>query len=196
MTGRPLERQFDGRGILGYACGGAGRQVVGAGPEQEGSVEPTENVSAAIMDLLRERLGDRVDEYSFPPPVFGTMEAEFLALDLVAGTLSVQFPVLEQHLNPYRTMQGGMIVAAVDNTFGPLSVLVAPPNVTRQLELTYSRPVTLGLGHIVVTARFLGREDRWLRFQAEVCGPAGERLARAKAAHWIVDGGDAAGNER
>ena len=68
--------------------------------QQEGSVEPTENVSAAIMDLLRERLGDRVDEYSFPPPVFGTMEAEFLALDLVVGTLSVQFPVLEQHLRP------------------------------------------------------------------------------------------------
>jgi len=34
-------------------------------------------------------------------------------------------------------MQGGMIAAAVDNTIGPLSFLVAAPNVTRRLEMKY-----------------------------------------------------------
>jgi acyl-coenzyme A thioesterase PaaI-like protein len=98
-----------------------------------------------------------------------------------------QFPVLESYLNPYGTMQGGMVAAAVDNTLGPLSVLIAPPNVTRHLEMTYSRPVTLVMGHIVVSARLLERKDRLLFFRAEVRDQEGLRLARAKAVHWIMD---------
>ena len=80
-----------------------------------------------------------------------------------------------------------MVAAAVDNTLGPLSMLVAPPSVTRQLEITYSRPVPLDIGHIVVSARLLERRDRWLFFKADVRSPEGLRLARSKAVHWILD---------
>jgi hypothetical protein len=38
-------------------------------------------------------------------------------------------------------MQGGMIATAVDNTIGPLRDVVAPPNVTRTLEMRNSHPV-------------------------------------------------------
>lgn len=154
-----------------------------------------DNLSSVIMEILRDRLGDRVDEYAFPPPVFATMRGEFLELDLEAGALTAQFPVLESYLNPYGTMQGGMVAAAVDNTLGPLSVLVAPPNVTRRLEMTYSRPVTLDVGTIVVTARLLERRDRWLTFGATVRDRAGQRLARSRAVHWIVDEGGAWGSD-
>ena len=141
------------------------------------------------MAILRDRLGDRVAAYAFPPPVFVAMQGQLLAFNLEAGTLTARFPVQTSYLNPYGTMQGGMIAAAVDNTLGPLSVLVAPPNVTRRLEMIYGRPVTPGMGHIVVTAQLLAREDRWLHFRAEVRDPAGRRLARAKASHWILDVG-------
>ena len=154
-------------------------------------MEQTDNLSAAIMDILKGKLGDRMAEYAFPPPVFAAMEGDFVALDLDAGLLTVQFPVLESYLNPYGTMQGGMVAAAVDNTLGPLSVLIAPPNVTRHLEMTYSRPATLDMGHIVVNARLLERQDRLLFFRADVRDREGLRLARAKAVHWIVDGGKA-----
>ena len=80
-----------------------------------------------------------------------------------------------------------MVAAAIDNTLGPLSVLVAPPNVTRRLEVTYNRPVTLDMGCIVVDAKFLERQDRWLFFRATVRSREGLRLARAKAVHWILD---------
>ena len=150
-------------------------------------MDKTGPLSSAIMDILRERLGDRIDEYAFPPPVFSAMQGEFVAFDLEAGTLTARFPVLAHYVNPYGTMQGGMIAAAVDNTLGPLSVLVAPPNVTRRLEMTYSRPVTPEMGHIFVTAQLLDRQDRWLSFKAEVRSPTGQRLARARASHWIVD---------
>jgi acyl-coenzyme A thioesterase PaaI-like protein len=139
------------------------------------------------MDVLRDKLGDQMDECVFPPPIFVDMEGEFLDLDLNAEHLTAQFPVRERYLNPYDKMQGGMIAAAVDNTLGPLSVLVAPTNVTHRLEMTYSRPATLDMGHIVVTAALVERQGRRLFFKADVRTQEGLRLARAKAVHWIVD---------
>ena len=142
---------------------------------------------STIMDILRGKLGHRMDEYAFPPPVFVAMEGEFLDFDLEGGALKARFPVRQSYLNPFGTVQGGMVAAAVDNTFGPLSMLVAPPSVTRQLEMTYSRPVTPDVEYIVVSARLLEREDRWLYFRADVRTPEGLRLARSKAVHWIVE---------
>jgi acyl-coenzyme A thioesterase PaaI-like protein len=146
-----------------------------------------DNLPSAIVDILRGRLGDRMDEYAFPPPVFAAMKGQFVEFDLDAGVLTAQFPVLESYLNPYGNMQGGMVAAAIDNTLGPLSVLVAPPNVTRRLEVTYNRPVTLDMGYILVDGRFLECQDRRLFFRATVRSREGLRLARAKAVHWIMD---------
>lgn len=147
------------------------------------------NISAKILENLEDKLGDQMEEYTFPPPVFIAMEGEFLKLDLESGILKNRFPVRESYLNPYGAMQGGMVAAAVDNTLGPLSVLVAPPNLTRRLEMTYSRPVTLDMGCIVVQAELTRREDPWLHFRAEVRSEQGLRLARSKAVHWILEGG-------
>jgi acyl-coenzyme A thioesterase PaaI-like protein len=155
-----------------------------------------DSLSTVVLDTLKHKFGDRIDEYAFPPPVFVAMQGEFLELDLDEGLLVARFPVLESYLNPYGSMQGGMVAAAVDNTLGPLSVLVAPPNVTRRLEMTYSRPATPDVQYLVVSARLLERKGRWLFFKADARTPSGLRLARARAAHWILDdnahGGDSA----
>ncbi len=140
-----------------------------------------------IMQILRERLGDEIDNFLIPPPVFAAMGGEFVSLDLKAGELITRFPVLEDHLNPYGVVQGGMVAAAVDNTLGPLSMLVAPPNVTRRFEIKFSRSVTPEMKTITVKGQFLGREGRRLGFAAEVRGPAEVLLARARATHWILD---------
>ena len=151
-------------------------------------MEQADALASDLMAVLRERLGDRTDDLLVPPPVFTAMDGEVLQLDLEDGTLAVRFPVRQRYLNPYGSMQGGMIAAAVDNTLGPLSMLVAPPNVTRRLEMTYSRPVTMELGSIVVRARLVERNGRWLTFRADVNEPDGTRLARTKATHWIIEG--------
>lgn len=140
-----------------------------------------------IMTVLKNRLGDRLDEYAFPPPVFTAMQGEFLAYDLENNALIVRFPVLESWLNPYGIMQGGMVAAAIDNTIGPLSELVAPPNVTRRMELKYSRAVIPEAGFITVKANLIAHDGRWLTFRAEAHDPQGQRLVQAKAVHWILD---------
>ncbi len=143
--------------------------------------------SISIMEAIRERLGDRRDEFELPPPVFTYMQGSFLEYDEDNKVLTNRFPVLKEYLNPYGAMQGGVVAAAVDNTFGPLSMLVASPSVTRKLELKYSSPITTDLEHITVKATFIGRDDRWLRFKAEVRDPQGKLLARAKSLYWIVE---------
>ena len=43
-----------------------------------------------------------------------------------------------------------MIAAAVDKAVGPLSMLIAPPNFTRNLEMKYKKAINSELGHITV----------------------------------------------
>ena len=152
-------------------------------------MEDASGLTVEVMAMLRDRIGDRIDTFALPPSVFATMEGEFVELDMHAGVLKARFPMREAYLNPYGTMQGGMIAAAVDNTLGPLSMLVAPPNVTRRLEMTYSRPITSDMPHIIVRGELLERDDRWLHFRADVRSPDGLRLARSRATHWISDAG-------
>lgn len=142
---------------------------------------------SAIIEILHARLGDRIEEFTLPPPVFDFMQGEMLEFDPDSAYLKVQFPVLEEYLNPYGVMQGGMVAAAADNTLGPLSMLVAPPNVTRTLEMKFSQPITPEMGKIIVEARLQERDGRRLKFTAEIRDPAGKLLARARAVHWIIE---------
>ena len=145
----------------------------------------------SVMEIVREMHEEVLGELLVPPPVFEAMRGEFVAHDLETGWLRTRFPVLEEQLNPYGTMQGGMVAAAIDNTLGPLSMMVAPPNYTRRLEVKYSRPATRERGPIEVEATFLGRDGRWLKFRAEVRDREGNLLARAAAMHWVVENLDA-----
>jgi len=140
-----------------------------------------------ILNILRERLGDRFANYEFPPPVFAALEGSFQELNLESGMLRARFPVLGHFLNPFGTLQGGIIAAAVDNTLGPLSILVAPPNVTRELNLTYSHPVHPELEYFDVSAQFIRRDGLHLHFTAEVRDLDQKRLARARAVHYIIE---------
>lgn len=140
-----------------------------------------------IMNRIHKLHGDKVNDFLIPPPVFEFMQGQFIDFDPEAQRLITRFPVKYEYLNPYKTMQGGLIAAAMDNTLGPLSMLVAPPNVTRKLEIKYNRPVQADQTHINVQAVLTHRENRHLHFQVEVRSEAGELIARGKAMHWILD---------
>jgi acyl-coenzyme A thioesterase PaaI-like protein len=144
----------------------------------------------SIIELIYQRLGEEKNRFLIPPPIFSTMGGEFISFDPKIGVIKTKFPVLDTFLNPFGSMQGGMVAAAVDNTFGPLSMLVAPPSVTRRIEMKYSRPVTPDLQYITVEGKLVNRDDRMLTFQADVRDLSGNLLAKAKALHWILDEGE------
>lgn len=81
-----------------------------------------------VLARLRAKLPDDAD-IEIPPKVFTDMGGALIRYD-DGEALTARFPVRERYQNPMQYMQGGMIVAAIDNTLGPLSYLVAPPSVT------------------------------------------------------------------
>jgi acyl-coenzyme A thioesterase PaaI-like protein len=83
-------------------------------------------------------------------------------------------------------MQGGIVSAAIDNTVGPLSMLVAPPSVTRKKKVKYLVPVGADVDFIYVTARFLEQKKRLLYFEASVDDDAKTiKYATAGSTHWV-----------
>jgi len=140
-----------------------------------------------ILSLLDKKLTGRSNEIDFPPAVFDAMQGEVIAYDLHNNSLSTRFPVLNEQLNPYGNMQGGIIAAAIDNTIGPLSMLVSAPNFTRHMEVKYSKVVSPDLGFIYITAQLIKKHKRQLFFEAIVKNSDQEKLASAKARHWLID---------
>jgi acyl-coenzyme A thioesterase PaaI-like protein len=148
-----------------------------------------EPISAAdeVMKVFERRYGEQPDRFKVPPPVFTELGGEFIEFDLDQAILAARFPIESRFLNPYAVLQGGMIAAAIDNTLGPLSMLIAPPNLTRKMELKYSRPAKLEDEYLMVRAQLERQDGRRLFLKAEARTPAGELLARARAMHWIIE---------
>jgi acyl-coenzyme A thioesterase PaaI-like protein len=72
-----------------------------------------------LLELMPSNTG-----MELPPKVFVDMDGEFI--DFVEGeSLTVRFPNKERYMNPLGFMQGGIIVAAMDNAIAPLSYMLA-----------------------------------------------------------------------
>ena len=145
------------------------------------------SLSEELITMLQDNLEGVEHHVQIPPPAFDDMEGEIVKFDQEDSLLTVRFPILQKYLNPFGNMQGGMIAAAVDNAVGPLSMLMAPPNFTRNLEMKYKKAINLGLGHITVIAKFVQRKKRFLYFEATVLDNLGDKLATAKAVNWIIE---------
>ncbi len=120
-----------------------------------------------------------------PPNVFIEMDGEMMAYE-PGKSLVVRFPVKEKYQNPFGFMQGGMVVAAVDNTIGPLSLLVAEPSVTTQLNTTYIRPIGADHEYITITATIVEKTRRNLHLQADVRNGAGKLCVKCFASCAVI----------
>ena len=120
-----------------------------------------------------------------PPPCLIDMQGEPLEYDEDVS-LSVRFPVLTRYANPLGHMQGGYIVAALDNTTGPFSYLIAPPSVTSALNTQYLRPITPGMPFITCYARLTERTRNTLYIEGEARSPEDKVLARCQATCQIL----------
>jgi len=144
------------------------------------------NLPNDLKSILEHRFKDSIQDIKIPPTAFTTMQGELLEYDLDAGYLKTAFPVLDDYLNQFGNMQGGMVAAAVDNTFGPLSMLIAPPNFTRTLEIKYKKPVKPDMGMFFVEARLIEIRNRQVFLRATVTDKDADALATATAVHWII----------
>lgn len=112
-----------------------------------------------IITLFSSVLGEKVEKFDLPPPSFTVMQAEITVFDEKKKTLVTRLPVLKEWLNPYGTMQGGFINAAIDNAVGPLSMLVASLNFTRTMETKYIKAISKDVHYIYLCPSDIGRRE-------------------------------------
>ena len=141
-------------------------------------------VGNAINDLLQSMVPEG-SKLRIPPACLLDMRGEPLEYE-EGVSLSVRFPVLTRYANPLGHMQGGYLVAALDNTLGPFSYLIAPPSVTSALNTQYLRPVTAETAYIVCTARLSERTRGTLYLLGEARDPNGKVLALCQATCQIL----------
>jgi uncharacterized protein (TIGR00369 family) len=117
---------------------------------------------------------------TYPPNCFVAMKAEVVHYES-RSLLTVKFPILEESLNPLRTMQGGFIVAAFDNVFGPLSYAAARcPCVTMNLSAQFIRPIVPG-DWLTITAKVVSRGNQILYMTAEALNKKNKLIATGSA---------------
>lgn len=139
-----------------------------------------------VIELLKGRFKNYSLSMAIPPPVFTEMSGDIIDYSLENGTMIIEFPLYRKYANPFGNMQGGMVTAAIDNTLGPLSMLVAPPNYTRELKIKYKKPIHIDDNKITVTGTYLKRNGRQLYFTASVKDVTNIELATAESFHWII----------
>ncbi len=142
--------------------------------------------SIDVKELFTEILGDKIKEYNLPPPSFEIMQCEIIEFNHEAKYIIVKIPVLESWLNPYATMQGGLIIGAIDNAVGPLSLLVAPKNLTRNIESKLIKPITMKEKYIYITATLSEHKKRRLIFEVVVKDINENIYATAKVTNWVI----------
>jgi len=140
-----------------------------------------------VRKIFEDALGEKMQEYTLPAPSFSIMQTEIIAYDKEKSSLSVKIPVLKEWLNPFGTMQGGFIIGAMDNALGALSMLIAPLNLTRNIESKLMKAITMDLEFIYITAILIERKKRRLIFDVVVKDKDDTVYAKAKITNWIIE---------
>ena len=143
-----------------------------------------------VTELFSNALGDKINDFTLPPPSFEIMQCEIIEYSTEEKSLITRLPVLEKWQNPFGTMQGGMIDAAIDNAVGPLSLLVAPMNMTRTIETKILKAITMDVETIYVKAKLVGMKKRRLTFEAELVDEEGLVYATSTIVNYIIQGED------
>ncbi len=139
-----------------------------------------------LIKLYTEVLGEKVKDYNLPPPSFEIMQCEIVKYNKDKKFITIKVPTLESWLNPFGTMQGGIIMGAVDNAVGPLSLLVAPMSMTRNIESKLIKPITMEVEFIYVTATLFEQKKKRLIFDVVIKDKDETIYTKAKVTNWII----------
>ena len=132
--------------------------------------------SLAVLESEMNQLAKQFPSAKLPPNCSGYLKTEFVEYES-RTMLKVRVPVFEESLNPMGTMQGGIISAAFDNTFGPLSYLaVRNPCTTLDIHTNFIRPAKEG-DVLTITARVISRSPVSIHLSGEAVNEKGKLIA-------------------
>lgn len=123
--------------------------------------------------------------YKMPPNSFNVLKGTFLDYKSRSELLT-RFWVEKKFSNPQGTVQGGIIAACFDDTFGPLGVVTAQkPIVTIDMNIQYIRPVKLE-EFIYIKTKVISFSKTTLFLRADAFNQKGKLLAQASSNQLIM----------
>ena len=140
-----------------------------------------------LKKLFEEKLENGSKDLLMPPPSFDIMCCEILEFNELEKSIVVSMKMDTKWLNPYKTMQGGMIAGALDNAIGPLSLLVAPINMTKKMELEYLKPITMDHKILFLKASVISQNRRVIKIEACVEDKDGVIYTKALATQIVLN---------
>jgi len=123
--------------------------------------------------------------YQLPPNTFAKLNGEFINF-IDDKKLVTRFHIEKEFSNPQGTVQGGIIAACFDDTFGPLGVAKSgKPILTTNMNVQYIRPVPLEQDIFIITEIVsISRSNIFLR--ADIFNSTGKLLAQASTNQLIL----------
>jgi acyl-coenzyme A thioesterase PaaI-like protein len=116
-----------------------------------------------------------------PSPAHAELMLDYLTVEPGVRIVS-RVPYQKRLSNPIGTFQGGMLSAAIDETFGPLSYMTANgPCTTLTLNVTFLSAFTEAMGSCEIEATILKRTKNFIFMRADVRSPDGEIVAHAES---------------
>ena len=147
------------------------------------SIEAAMQEMQAIVKKLQADYGISLDA---PPPSFRELHGEFVEAE-GGRRLKVRFPFDARFTNPIGTFQGGVLCAAIDNAFGPLSYLALKrPSVTLDLSTQFIRSFSAKDEYIEVEAKVVSVSSATLVMRAEVRNARNKLVATATTTFLIL----------
>ena len=124
-------------------------------------------------------------QHQVPPPTFKELRGEFLNY-IERKELFTKFWVNKKFSNPQGTVQGGMIAACFDDTFGPLGMVTARNLVMSiDMNIQYIRAVPLEQD-IFIHTKIITHSPTTLFIRADAFNARQKLLAQASTNMFIV----------
>ena len=120
--------------------------------------------------------------FAEPSPSSNSLGFKLLGLDMSAWTTRVRFEGRREFTNPAGVIQGGYLVAMMDDTIGMLCGMKAAGKAlpsTIDLHTSFLRPVRTGVIEVVARLRNIGRAIVFA--EAELFDARGKEAARCNA---------------
>ena len=147
------------------------------------SIEEAMQEMEAIKKKFQANYGIILDA---PPPSFRELHGEFVEAE-GGRRVKVRFPFNARFTNPIGIFQGGMLCAAIDNAFGPLSYLaLRRPSVTLDLSTQFIRSFSAKDEYIEVEAKVVSISSATLVMRAEVRNAKNKLIATATTTFLIL----------
>ena len=124
-------------------------------------------------------------QYNLPAPSFEQLGGVFLNY-IDRQELFTKFNIKPKLSNPQGTVQGGIIAACFDDTFGPLGIVAARhPVMSIDINIQYVRAVPLEKD-IFIHTKVISRSPSTLFLRADAFNARGKLMAQASTNLFIV----------